>query len=316
MLHSFGTQLRGLGAALVAAVIMTLLVAAPSEATVAGQNGRIAFTRDGGVWTMNINGTGARRLTNGSGPTWSPDGTRIAFTRDDKAGGACCPDTNVYVMNADGSGVVRVTSSRDNQFRPVWSPDGSHLAFTADNPVSEGGWDIYLLRSTAPFGVRTRVTRDGGAFLADWSTTGKLLYGCSNQICTVNVNGTGRLQLTSVAAGHGYDNFAGTFSPDGRRIAFSSTRAGNDPAAPQDLWVMNADGSAQKRLTDTQACCLNGDGSPAWSPNGRLIAFSSDRHGPGGAQFDLYSIPAVGGSVTRLTRTATPSEFGPSWQRL
>ena len=91
----------------------------------------------------NSDGTEAVRLTDGANdgwPTWSPDGTKIAFssTRHDPNVGACtstgdtdlgCP-TDIYVMDADGSNVTRLTTSSGSEYQPVWSPDGTRIAFT------------------------------------------------------------------------------------------------------------------------------------------------------------------------------------------
>jgi len=73
---------------------------------------------------MNADGSGITRLADrGLEPSWSPDGTRIAFRGGDG-------NSQIYVMNADGSGVTRLTNNSDNDWQPAWSPDGSRIAFT------------------------------------------------------------------------------------------------------------------------------------------------------------------------------------------
>ncbi|NIM52763.1 MAG: translocation protein TolB, partial [Gemmatimonadales bacterium] len=75
-------------------------------------------------------------------PAWSPDGTRIAFDRDSE-------DTNreIYVMDADGSNPVRLTSHPADETFPAWSPDGRWIAFES-NRVEDGGWqEIYVMRA-------------------------------------------------------------------------------------------------------------------------------------------------------------------------
>jgi TolB protein len=77
----------------------------------------IAFDRNGDIYVMNVDGSAARRLTQGHGPeygpAWSPDGRRIAFVRTE----------DIWVMNADGHGAHRVIRTRGYDSAPVWSPD-------------------------------------------------------------------------------------------------------------------------------------------------------------------------------------------------
>lgn len=292
------------------ALAVTALTGTAAPAHAAGP-GTIGYTRDGGLWTVGEDGDGAERLTTGSTFRWSPDGTRIAFVRDDRAPGASSPDENVYVVRADGTGLRRVTSAPTNQDAPSWSPDGTRLAFTSDNPPDEGGRDVYTLRSTAPYGPRVRVTHTRGALLADWSSTGLLLLGCEGQVCTVRPDGTGLRHLTASLT---HTHTPGSFSPDGRSIAYSSDEAADpDTAPPLDLWRMAADGSAPTRLTDAQGCCLVGDTAPSWSPDGSRLVFRSDRDAGGSGGADLYTVAATGGTVRRLTWTPYAVESGPSW---
>jgi Tol biopolymer transport system component len=79
-----------------------------------------------------------------------------------------------------------------------------------------------------------------------------------------------------------------SWSPDGQRLAFYSERDGRG-----DIYVMNADGSGEQRLTDTAA----DEGYPSWSPDGRTITFDSDRDG----NFEIYAMDADGGNVRRIT---------------
>lgn len=101
--------------------------------------GRIAFTREGNLFTIRPDGTGLRRLTRrgGSEPAWAPSGGRIAFTRG----------RDVFVMRADGSRLRRLT--RKGGVTPVWSPDGRWLLFhrTGSLSSSSGGSGVYVVRA-------------------------------------------------------------------------------------------------------------------------------------------------------------------------
>lgn len=101
---------------------------------------------------MNANGSGATRLTaGGDGPAWSPDGSKIAFWSH--RGG----NLDVYVMNADGSAVARLTTDPADDLHPAWSPDGTRIAFTS---FRSGRGSIYLMK---PDGRGVMLLADGVA---------------------------------------------------------------------------------------------------------------------------------------------------------
>ena len=142
----------------------------------------------------NANGAGERFLTqspdNGqddSDPSWSPDGTHLAMAsrRHCAAGGFPSCYGQIYVMNADGSGITQLTNIPNvDAYAPVWSPDGRRIAFTGDT-----------LSPTSDFGV-------GGVYL-------------------MNADGTNVIALAGAA---GVDAFGPSWSPDGIRIGFSGSR--------------------------------------------------------------------------------------------
>ena len=120
------------GARLIACLAAMLLVPpAAAQAAYPGANGKLAFVRDGHVWTMNPDGTGAAQLTTGaadaSDPEWSPDGTRIAFVR------GLPGQRRLATMNADGTGEapfpVFIPGENGDVYAPTWSPDGRRLAY-------------------------------------------------------------------------------------------------------------------------------------------------------------------------------------------
>ena len=255
--------------------------------------GRIAFssTRDDGsqgISVMNADGSGVTRLTNNPAwdefPSWSPDGSRIAFSSD-RAG-----DPNIYVMNADGSGVTRLTNELAFHFAPRWSPDGSRIAFWSTG-------DIYVMNADGS-GV-TRLTDDWTLDTdPSWSPDGsRIAFVSDTDIYVMNADGSGVTQLTDNNLT--WDSYP-SWSPDGRRIAFTSDRDDN-----LDIYVMNADGSGVTRLTDNPADDLY----PSWSPDGSRIAFTSDRDDDG---VHIYVMNADGSGVTRLTDTGY-FNINPSW---
>src|SRR3954452_1993496 len=93
--------------ALIGVCLAALTLASPRYSTVPGGNGKIAYECNGSICTIGPDGSGPINLGTGFGPTWSPEGSQIAFIRSNGNGGY-----NIYKMNADGSGVTQLTSFR------------------------------------------------------------------------------------------------------------------------------------------------------------------------------------------------------------
>ena len=111
----------------------------------------IAFDRADGIWLMNADGSNQRKLLDVPGtyvyhrPDWSPDGRQIAFAADSEPPpNDCCRHGNldVYVVNADGTGLKRLTYSPGADFDPAFSPDGRRLVFASHRP---GHGELYLM---------------------------------------------------------------------------------------------------------------------------------------------------------------------------
>lgn len=267
---------------------------------------KLAFVseRDGNaeIYVMNADGSEQENLTrqpsSDSHPRWSPDGRKLVFVSR-RVGNA-----EIYVMNADGSGLRKLTRSPSYDRDPAWSPDGRAIAFVRKivpkKCVPGACQDIaylYVVNADGS-GLRRLTTNKRHAFSPSWSADGKTIrYGGY----LVNADGSGRRKMHEARIWTNR-NIAldGVWSPDGQRIAavsvaHSPPQAQNTPKL--GLWVTNADGSNARRVAAKAA-----EGDPAWSPDGRRIAFR--RLGIGRANSDLYVVNADGSGLRRLTRNA------------
>ncbi len=267
--------------------------------------GRIAFSsdRDGKFGIYIMSGSAVTRLTHDNlavdfDPAWSPDGTKIAFTRGTGF------EAEVYVVNSDGSGVVNVTNRAGYDAMPAWSPDGTKIAFTS---IRDGYQEIDVMNADGSAVARLTYASEMTTAPA-WSPDGTRIafsaysYGDGFlHMYVMNADGSG---VTELAGG----GDSPRWSPDGTKIAFEALVCNNwffcDYYVSSDIYLMNADGSALTRLTDTAAW----DSRPAWSPDGTEIAFSSDRDG----NFEIYLMNADGSGVKRLTDNPA-RDLAPAW---
>ncbi len=279
-------------------------------------DGRIAIVSQVPDWTyqgttfpeilvMNADGSGQRRLTSDTGfesnPAWSPDGRRIAFAsgRDGNAG--------IYVINADGTEQrLLMPAAVTYPAQLAWSPNGEKIAFTIELPRAGATRNLEIYVVNADGSGQRRLTRNT---VRDndpvWSPDGRRIAFESNwQLWVMNADGSGKQRLTR----NGAHNFNPAWSPEGKRIAFERGRRQREPSSGAAgswglaVYVMNADGSGEQRLTQ-------GGSQPYWSPDGRKIAFVSNRDG----NADIHVMNADGSGRRNLTRAAGRRDSQPVW---
>ena len=222
---------------------------------------KLAFRDVGGIYVVNADGTGETRLPGTSSadawPAWSPNGAQIAVRSLE--GGS----DGIYVLDVDGSGRRRVV---EGGAWPAWSPDGRRIAYS-------DGEHIYVVNADG--GGRRRITSMPGAKDSPtWSHDGrKIAFRLNDAIAVTDVDG-GQSRNLATPGGTGLANPEGRgaiklasgrgtpaevrWSPDGTKLVYTIYQTGQACS----IWIMNADGSDQKPLTDNSTC----DRDPAWQP--------------------------------------------------
>jgi Tol biopolymer transport system component len=260
---------------------------------------KLAFVsrRDGNseIYVMNADGSGLRNLTRTPSadrdPAWSPDGRAIAFVQEcmPRPGDPRwrCGATYLYVVNADGSGLRRLTTGRGHSSNPSWSADGKTIRY--------GGYLVYADGSGSKKLHEARIwTNRNIALDGVWSPDGQRIAAVSVANSPSRRNPTKLGLWVTNADGSNARRVAAkategdpAWSPDGRRIAFRGLGIG---PVNSDLYVVNADGSGLRRLTRNAAKLR----WFAWSPDGRTLAFL--RNG------EVYIVKADGSGERRLTQ--------------
>ncbi len=217
---------------------------------------KIAFVNEGNnynqhIFVISADGTELVQLTKddtqSSAPDWSPDGSKILFTRN------IMGYDEIFFMNSDGSYPQRLTNNQASDLFPTWSPDGSKILFISD---LDGDYEIYVMNSDGS-NLKQLTKNNVVDWSPDWSADGSKIAFESfdksdDEIYVMNADGRDPQRLTNNDA----DEEDPTWSPEGSKILFTSNRDGN-----YEIYVMNADGSDPQRLTTNTAW----DEAPTWS---------------------------------------------------
>jgi len=248
--------------------------------------------------------TNSAGTTTGSGASFKTAGGRaagqIAFASDRDG------NVEIYVMNADGSNPRKLTDHPATDGDPAWSPDGTKIAFVSNR---DGNFEIYVMNANGS-NQRNLTRHPDHDWDPAWSPDGTKIAFTSHrdgnfEIYVMNADGSNQRNLTR----HPDYDGGPAWSPDGTKIAFRSTRDRTKwnreiYVLNCEIYVMNADGTSQRNLTNHPAQ----DVYPAWSPDGTKIAFRSNRDG----NFEIYVMNADGSNPRNLTRHPARDEY-PAW---
>ena len=293
-----------------------------AEAYFSHDGKRIIFqsTRDGRAcdqqYVMNVDGTNVHRVSTGGGKTtcgyFFGGDDRIFFASTHAADTACPPRPDpskgyvwgldpydIYTAKPDGSELHRLTSYGVYTAEGTLSPDGTTIVFTS---LKDGDLDLYTMNVDGSNVRRLTTTPgyDGGAFfspdgkqivyrawhprdtaLTNYQTllSQRLVRPNRMEIWVMNADGSNQHQITNL----GGANFAPYFTPDGRRIIFSSNYK-NPHSRNFDLYLVNADGTGLEQVTAHPEF----DGFPMFSPDGTKLMWAANRNGKSIEQLDIY----------------------------
>ncbi|MCM3872259.1 MAG: DPP IV N-terminal domain-containing protein, partial [Pyrinomonadaceae bacterium] len=269
-------------------------------------NGRIATksdrqftgsTQPSGIYGINPDGTSEALLIGNtrpiaSPPSWSPDGTKIAYGR---IGGPPPFEDEIYVANADGTGSLMIAGNAFNRnSRIAWSPNGAKLAF-----IGTGGL-VHIVNADGT-GLTKLPVSPASINDLSWSPDGSMFaYSNNVDVFVMNVDGSGQMNLTQGRTMIGLElarNLLPRWSPNGTKLIFSA-----EASNQKHVYVINPDGTGLAPLVT-----LHQSMQPTWSPDGSKISFI--------VLNELYVANADGSAPMALTNNHFYNLM-PDWQSL
>jgi Tol biopolymer transport system component len=259
------------------------------------------------IFTLDLQSGRVTQLTSGRNhhdqhPKWSPDGRRISFVSS-RAG-----NFDLYVMDADGTNVTRLTDHPANDFDPIWMPDGQSLIFSSERDSRSDLYRVWLKdrrvdRLTHHFvgrAIMPNVSPDGKLVAFAAQTLQRLQF-WEFQIHVLDL-ATGKTRALDASGGACWPSW----SPDGRRIA--NVLLAKEPSTIQ---IRNADGGGAREVAaDPKLWAYY----PDWSSDAKWIALSVSPQHHEGEDWDLAIVPADGSAPPRKLTTGPGNDRLPDWK--
>ena len=305
---------RSAVALVVAAGVLLMLQADAARAAFPGANGSIFFNsnRDTGAGDIYAipPGGGTLRITESMGssdPAVNPQGNRIAFISANPGGAY-----QVFLMNADGTGRVQLTTGNSAKLQPAWSPDGAQVAFVANSFDTDGQTDPEIWAIGVDGTGLRQITSNNVADTAPaWSPAGdRIAFERGQDIWTIGANGGGEVNLTpNSPPGCSPNCYQGPDSdpawhPSGTRIAYVHGYTPTGGGLP-NIWTMDPNGAGKTNLSNNNAVSFT---QPAWSPQGDRLAMV----GAMDTNRDIWTMNADGGGQAPL-ETNPGHDINPDW---
>ena len=256
------------------------------------------------IFLLSLDSLNTRQLTTppagflgDSTPAISPDGKLLAFVR-----GASSRDVEIYVMPAAGGEARRLALDNRSGRSLAWTPDSREIVFPF---WYSGNLRLWRAPVSGSNSGQLAVTGEGASTLAISRKGDRLAYSQEfrdTNIWQISLQASGSKPRPTRIISSTRQDYGPQYSPDGKRIAFTSGRSGSN-----EIWVCDADGSNPFQLTSFGGPDV---GSSRWSPDGRQIAFDSVSAG----NRDIFVVSADGGTPRRLTEE-TSDDVRPSWSR-
>jgi Tol biopolymer transport system component len=280
-----------------------------------GGSAQIAFAsmRNGHpqIYLMDLNTKEIKQITDINGgacqPSWSPKGDQLVFTSPCNNDKEMYDNSGLFIINADGTGLVDLNSPIEGDYDPDWSPDGKKIAMTS---LRDGNRHIYILDLDTREAVGLS-GKNSHEFQPNWSPDGQLIAFTTilsgpKEVWTMTADGSDRKVFSRVMKGDCLDPL---WSPDMKSILFTHYAGSDNRAVIKTArWL---DGGIERGFKEVPIIDLSATTrEPDFSQDGYWIVFVSSKD-PG--NLDIFLMRANGADFQRLT-TDPAKDFDPAWR--